>query len=43
MPSKKLGSSEPQGGSDTEELTTRFRFPHANTADEDGLVAVGEI
>jgi len=23
------------------ELTTRFRFPHARTADEDGLVAVG--
>ena len=39
MPSEKRGSDEPQRGSD--ELTTRFRFPHANTADEDGLVAVG--
>jgi len=28
----------PEGGA---ELTTRFRFPHAGTADEDGLVAVG--
>ena len=32
MPSEKPGSSE---------LTTRFRFPHPNTADEDGFVAVG--
>jgi leucyl/phenylalanyl-tRNA--protein transferase len=31
--------SEKQGSK--EELTTRFRFPHANTADQDGLVAVG--
>jgi leucyl/phenylalanyl-tRNA---protein transferase len=28
-------------GSDEPQLTTRFRFPHASTADEDGLVAVG--
>jgi leucyl/phenylalanyl-tRNA---protein transferase len=40
MLSEKRGSKEPQGGSD-QVLTTRFRFPHANTADEDGLVAVG--
>jgi leucyl/phenylalanyl-tRNA--protein transferase len=33
------GSSEPQGGSS--ELTTRFRFPHPNAADEDGFLAVG--
>jgi len=39
MPSEKQGSDEPQR--DSSELTTRFRFPHANTADEDGLVAVG--
>jgi leucyl/phenylalanyl-tRNA---protein transferase len=32
MPSEKPGS---------EELTTRFRFPHPETADEDGFVAVG--
>ena len=34
MPFAKRASEEPA-------LTTRFRFPHANTADEDGLVAVG--
>jgi leucyl/phenylalanyl-tRNA--protein transferase len=39
MLSEKLDSDESHGGSD--ELTTRFHFPHANTADEDGLVAVG--
>ncbi len=39
MPSEKRGSSEPQRGSS--ELTTRFRFPHPNTADEDGFLAVG--
>jgi leucyl/phenylalanyl-tRNA--protein transferase len=34
-----LGSSPaPEGRAD---LTTRFRFPHAGTADDDGLVAVG--
>jgi leucyl/phenylalanyl-tRNA--protein transferase len=38
MPSRKQDSSAPEGRA---ELTTRFRFPHANTADEDGLVAVG--
>jgi leucyl/phenylalanyl-tRNA---protein transferase len=33
---------EAQGSSDgPAELTTRFRFPHASTADDDGLVAVG--
>ena len=46
MPSEKRGSDEPQGDSresqrDSEELTTRFRFPHPGTADEDGFVAVG--
>jgi leucyl/phenylalanyl-tRNA---protein transferase len=51
MPLEKRGSSEPQGGSKEPqggskepvsiELTTRFRFPHPSTADEDGLVAVG--
>jgi leucyl/phenylalanyl-tRNA---protein transferase len=40
MPSKKLDSSESQRDSE-KQLTTRFRFPHASTADEDGLVAVG--
>ena len=39
MPSEKRGSDEPQRDSD--ELTTRFRFPHPNTADEDGFLAVG--
>jgi leucyl/phenylalanyl-tRNA---protein transferase len=39
MPSEKQDSNESQR--DSNELTTRFRFPHANTADEDGLVAVG--
>jgi leucyl/phenylalanyl-tRNA--protein transferase len=38
MPSGKRDSSAPEGRAD---LTTRFRFPHASTADEDGLVAVG--
>jgi leucyl/phenylalanyl-tRNA---protein transferase len=38
MPSGKRDSSAAEGGA---ELTTRFRFPHASTADEDGLVAVG--
>jgi leucyl/phenylalanyl-tRNA---protein transferase len=37
---EKQDSDESQGDSD-ESFTTRFRFPHANTADEDGLVAVG--
>jgi leucyl/phenylalanyl-tRNA--protein transferase len=32
MPSEKPGSDE---------LTTRFRFPHASAADEDGFLAVG--
>lgn len=32
MPSEKRGS---------EQLTTRWRFPHPNAADEEGLVAVG--
>jgi leucyl/phenylalanyl-tRNA---protein transferase len=33
-------SKEPQRDSDNE-LTTRFRFPHASAADEDGFLAVG--
>jgi len=40
MPSEKRGSDEPRGGSD-ELFSTRFRFPHPSTADEDGFVAVG--
>jgi len=39
MPSAKRDSSESQR--DSSELTTRFRFPHPDTADEDGFVAVG--
>jgi leucyl/phenylalanyl-tRNA---protein transferase len=39
MPSEKRDSKESQRDSD--ELTTRFRFPHPNTADEDGFLAVG--
>jgi leucyl/phenylalanyl-tRNA--protein transferase len=39
MPSAKRDSDEPRGGSDG--LTTRFTFPHPNSADEDGFVAVG--
>lgn len=37
------GSNEPQGESREEDhqLTTRFRFPHPDTADEDGFVAMG--
>jgi leucyl/phenylalanyl-tRNA---protein transferase len=47
---EKPGSDVPQRGSGgphgetlpkPNELTTLFRFPHAGTADEDGLVAVG--
>jgi leucyl/phenylalanyl-tRNA---protein transferase len=46
MPSAKQGSDEPNGGSSespggSDELTTRFRFPHPSSADEDGFVAVG--
>jgi leucyl/phenylalanyl-tRNA---protein transferase len=49
MPSEKRDSKEahrgsrgPQRGSDPDgELTTRFRFPHASTSDEDGFLAVG--
>ena len=48
MPSEKRGSSEPQGGSSEPQggskeppLTTRFRFPHPDTADSDGFLAVG--
>src|SRR5208337_898829 len=46
MPFEKRDSSESQGDSsesqgDSSELTTRFRFPHPGTADEDGFVAVG--
>jgi leucyl/phenylalanyl-tRNA--protein transferase len=46
MPSAKRDSDESQRDSDesqrdSDELTTLFRFPHPNTADEDGLVAVG--
>ena len=48
MPSEKRGSDEPQRDSsesqrDSSEsdLTTRFRFPHASSADSDGLLAVG--
>jgi len=33
------GSHEPQGASS--ELTTRFRFPHPSSSDEDGFLAVG--
>ncbi|MGO9309418.1 MAG: leucyl/phenylalanyl-tRNA--protein transferase [Spirochaetia bacterium] len=39
MPFEKRDSDESQR--DTDELTTRFRFPHPGTADEDGFVAVG--
>ena len=39
MPFAKPDSSESPG--DSEELSTRFRFPHPSTADEDGFVAVG--
>ncbi len=39
MPSEKLDSSESRG--DSSELTTRFRFPHPETADEDGFLAMG--
>jgi leucyl/phenylalanyl-tRNA--protein transferase len=39
MPFAKRDSSESQR--DSSELTTRFRFPHPDTADEDGFVAVG--
>jgi leucyl/phenylalanyl-tRNA---protein transferase len=31
----------PSEKQDSEKLTTRFRFPHPSTADEDGFVAVG--
>ena len=31
----------PSAKQDSSELTTRFRFPHPSTADEDGFVAVG--
>ena len=52
MPSEKLGSSEPQRGSSEPQrgsdesrlipaLATRFRFPHPDTADDDGFLAVG--
>jgi len=40
MPSGRRGSDEPRGGSQRE-LTSRFRFPHADSADEDGFIAVG--
>jgi len=39
MPSKKRGSREPQG--DSGELVSRFRFPHADSADGDGFLAMG--
>ena len=39
MPFAKRDSSESQR--DSSELTTRFRFPHPDTAEEDGFVAVG--
>jgi leucyl/phenylalanyl-tRNA---protein transferase len=39
MPSEKRGSSEPHRG--LHELTTRFRFPHPDSADDDGFLAVG--
>lgn len=46
MPSAKRGSDEPQRGSSepqrgSDELTTRFRFPHASSSDADGFLAVG--
>jgi leucyl/phenylalanyl-tRNA--protein transferase len=46
MPSAKRDSSEPQRDSsesqrDSHELTSRFRFPHPSSADEDGFVAAG--
>ncbi len=42
MPSEKQGShSEPRGGSQSEPLTTRFRFPSPSSADQDGLLAMG--
>ena len=40
MRSAKRGSSEPQRGS-SEPLTTRYRFPHPETADADGFLAMG--
>jgi leucyl/phenylalanyl-tRNA--protein transferase len=46
MPSEKRDSKESQRDSkesqrDSSELTTRFRFPHASSGDEDGFLAVG--
>jgi leucyl/phenylalanyl-tRNA---protein transferase len=53
MPSEKRDSDESQRDSDesqrdsdesqrdSSKLTTRFRFPHANSSDEDGFLAVG--
>ncbi len=47
MPFGKLDSDESPGGSDqppgrsSGELTTRYRFPHPETADHDGFLAMG--
>jgi leucyl/phenylalanyl-tRNA--protein transferase len=41
MPSEKRDSKESPRDSSAGELTTRFRFPHANSSDEDGFLAVG--
>jgi leucyl/phenylalanyl-tRNA--protein transferase len=41
MPSEKRDSKESQRDSIAGELTTRFRFPHAGSSDEDGFLAVG--
>jgi leucyl/phenylalanyl-tRNA--protein transferase len=45
MPSEKRDSDESQRDSiepdSPHELTTRFRFPHANSSDADGFLAVG--
>jgi leucyl/phenylalanyl-tRNA---protein transferase len=41
MPSEKPGSREEPGAGSAGELSTRFRFPHPESADEDGFLAVG--
>jgi len=41
MPSEKPGSKEEPGAGSAGELATRFLFPHPDSADEDGFLAVG--
>jgi len=41
MPSEKPGSEEEPGADSAGELSTRFLFPHPDSADEDGFLAVG--